>query len=96
MISPFSAIINSVRYQAIEVLLARAVLFNRLAKASPRGTAARRVLYLQKSRAVSRLVELGAGYVEDSVPMGGVVTVRLVNGRRLHLPIGSLPREHGE
>lgn len=88
----FASIVRSVSNVAVERLLRRAALANRLAKLA--GTAhARRLLYAQKAAAVVRLVACGAGEIEEVLLARSLITVRLVNGRRMHLPVDQLPQE---
>lgn len=88
----FIEILNSSREELIGALMRRAALSNRLAKAAPTA-AGRRRFYAQKSAALSRLVLLGAGRVDEVLLARGLVTVALGNGRRMHLPIRQLPIE---
>ena len=88
----FKTVLRNSRGVAIDGLLRRAALANRLAKAA-RNAAMRRACYAQKSAAISRLISLGAGHVEEESLAQGLVTVRFSNGRRQHVPIDQLPPE---
>lgn len=88
----FKTVLLASRGVAIDGLLRRAALSNRLAK-SALNASGRRACYAQKSLAISRLISLGAGHVEEESLVQGLVTVRLSNGRRQHVPIDQLPPE---
>lgn len=86
---PFRKLLEGVRSQAIHSLLNRAGLANRLAKTAETSRA-RHQLYAQKAQAVSRLLELGAGIVDECLVSRGLVTIALANSRCLHVPIDRL------
>src|SRR5262249_37065142 len=72
-------VLQTSRRGAIERLLARAALMNRLAKLATTAHA-RGLLYAQKTAAVVRLIECGAGQIEELLLTRELVTVKLCNG----------------
>lgn len=89
MATNFTDVLNSSRPMTIKRLVERAALCNRLAKNAP-SPSARAQFYDQKTAAISRLLLIGAGRVEELLVTSGLITVALPGGRRLHVPVGDL------
>lgn len=73
-------------------LLGRAALYNKLAKVAASASDRKR-LYILKAVAVSRLLAVGAGRVEEILFDRGIATIALVDGRRQHVRLGHLSNE---
>lgn len=79
---------DSVRDRATAALLDNVARLNRMAKvASPRD---RQRLYIRKAALLSQLVVVGDGRVDEVGLETGLATIRLLSGRRLHVPIHRL------
>ncbi len=85
---PFVDVLEQTKSAAVQALAARACLANRLAKQVVGVDRAR--LYQQKDRALSKLIVLGAGRLEEILLSQSLVTLSLPNRRRLHVPIRCL------
>ncbi len=88
----FAEILQTSRPTVISALLARTAILNRMVKTMSRADDRRRI-YAQKVAAISRLIVLGGGRVEELLLERGLVTVFLANGRRQHVPIRRLSSE---
>lgn len=85
----FATILEGARPAMIRSLLNQAGAYNRLAKSSL-SARSRQALYARKASTISRLIELGAGLVDECLLGRGLVTIALPNDRCLHVPIDRL------
>ena len=82
--------LRSATADIVRLLLHKAALANRLSKLAP-NACGRRMLRRQKTLAILQLLECNAATVDELLFPQRLVGVRLVNGRRLHVPLDHLP-----